>query len=128
VRDRHTPSRVLFLDEIDAALAAQNAIRVAHYLPDDLPNTQTIIVTHNPQTITIAEALRSYTWNGAFLTHDEDDRGSLEPGKLADLVILDLPGLNALEEDPELLFPMRERVAATLVGGELVHGSLPDPE
>lgn len=77
------------------------------------------------ETVTIAEALRSYTWNGAFLTHDEQDRGSLEPGKLADLVVLDLPGLDALEEDPELLFSMRERIVATMVEGEVVHGSLP---
>ena len=77
------------------------------------------------ETVTIAEALRSYTWNGAFLTHDEEDRGSLEPGKLADLVVLDLSGLDVLEEDPELLFSMRERVVATMVEGEIVHGSLP---
>ena len=77
------------------------------------------------ETVTIAEALRSYTWNGAFLTHDEEDRGSLEPGKLADLVVLDLSGLDVLEEDPELLFSMRERVVATMVEGEIVHGNLP---
>lgn len=77
------------------------------------------------ETVTIAEALRSYTWNGAFLTHDEKDRGSLEPGRLADLVVLDLPGLDALEDDPELLFSMRERIVATMVEGEVVHGELP---
>ncbi len=77
------------------------------------------------ETVTIAEALRSYTWNGAFLTHDEEARGSLEPGKLADLVVLDLSGLDVLEEDPELLFSMRERVVAAMVEGEVVHGSLP---
>ncbi len=76
------------------------------------------------ETVTIAEALRSYTWNGAFLTHDDQDRGSLEPGRLADLVVLDLPGLDALEEDPELLFSMRERIVATMVEGEVVHGAL----
>lgn len=77
------------------------------------------------ETITVAEALRSYTWNGAFLTHDEQHRGSLEPGRLADLVVLDLPGLDALEEDPELLFSMRERIVATMVEGDVVHGDLP---
>ncbi len=76
------------------------------------------------ETVTVAEALRSYTWNGAWLTHDDEERGSLEPGKLADLVVLDLPSLDALEEDPDLLFTMRERVLATLVSGEVVHGSL----
>ena len=79
------------------------------------------------ETVTIAEALRSYTWNGAWLTHEETDRGSLEPGKLADLVVLDLPGLAALEEDPELLFTMRDRVLATMVEGRIEHGALPAP-
>ena len=83
------------------------------------------VVHGEDETVTIAEALRSYTWNGAFLTHDEEDRGSLEPGKLADLVVLDLSGLDVLEEDPELLFSMRERVVAAMVEGEVVHGSLP---
>ena len=77
------------------------------------------------ETVTIAEALRSYTWNGAWLTHDDDERGSLEPGKLADLVVLDLPGLDALEEDPDLLFSMRERIVATMVEGRVEHGNLP---
>ena len=83
------------------------------------------VVHGEDETVTIAEALRSYTWNGAFLTHDEENRGSLEPGKLADLVVLDLSGLDVLEEDPELLFSMRERVVAAMVEGEVVHGSLP---
>lgn len=77
------------------------------------------------ETVTVAEALRSYTWNGAWLTHDDEERGSLEPGKLADLVVLDLPSLDALGDDPELAFGMRERVLATLVAGEVVHGALP---
>jgi predicted amidohydrolase YtcJ len=33
--------------------------------------------------------LRAYTVNGAWLGHDEKTRGSLEPGKAADLVVLD---------------------------------------
>ena len=76
------------------------------------------------ETVTVAEALRSYTWNGAWLTHDEDRRGSLEPGKLADLVVLDLSGLDRLEEDPDLLFTMRDRIVATMVEGRVVHGDL----
>ena len=83
------------------------------------------LVFGEDETVTIAEALRSYTWNGAYLTHDEDERGSLEPGRWADLVVLDLPSLDRLEEDPELLFSMRERIVATLVEGEVVHGALP---
>lgn len=82
------------------------------------------LVFGEDETVTIAEALRSYTLNGAYLTHDDDERGSLEPGKKADLVVLDLPSLDRLAEDPELLFSMRERIVATLVEGRVEHGAL----
>ncbi|MBT8396070.1 MAG: amidohydrolase family protein, partial [Gemmatimonadetes bacterium] len=69
------------------------------------------------ETIGIEDALRTYTINGAFLTYDEDDRGSLEAGKVADLVVLELEGIHRLEEDPELLFEMKDRVLLTMSDG-----------
>lgn len=68
------------------------------------------------QRIPLVEALRTFTINGAYLTYDEKIRGSLEPGKLADLVILDADLLNAEEDD---LLQMSSKVLATLVGGEV---------
>jgi predicted amidohydrolase YtcJ len=41
------------------------------------------------QCLSMKEALKSYTINGAFSAFEENIKGSLEPGKLADLVILD---------------------------------------
>jgi predicted amidohydrolase YtcJ len=40
------------------------------------------------QRITVAEALHAYTVGSAFAEHQEQVKGSLEPGKLADLVVL----------------------------------------
>ena len=40
------------------------------------------------QSLTVREALRMCTANGAFATFDEKDRGTLEEGKIADMVIL----------------------------------------
>ncbi|MGQ9908592.1 MAG: amidohydrolase [Candidatus Flexifilum sp.] len=63
------------------------------------------------QAITRAEALYAYTMGGAIASGDADNRGSLTPGKWADLVILDGDPLTAA--DPTVL-----RVVATYVGGE----------
>jgi predicted amidohydrolase YtcJ len=40
------------------------------------------------QRITVAEALRVNTLNGAHASHEEDIKGSITAGKLADLVVL----------------------------------------
>ena len=43
----------------------------------------------NPsQSLTVREALRMCTYNGAWTTFDEGERGSLEAGKVADMAIL----------------------------------------
>ncbi|HSR41367.1 MAG TPA: amidohydrolase family protein, partial [Longimicrobiales bacterium] len=67
------------------------------------------------ETVPLTAALRCFTVNGAYLTHDEDARGSIAPGMLADLVVLD-GDLEAA--DPEEILGMAERVLLTLVGGE----------
>jgi predicted amidohydrolase YtcJ len=61
------------------------------------------------------EALRSYTINGAYGAFEEDDKGSLEVGKLADITVL---SRNILTVD-EGLIPETE-VVYTIVGGEVV--------
>lgn len=73
------------------------------------------------ETVGILDALRSYTTHGAYLTYDEKTRGSLEAGKLADLVVLDLPDIMQLEKRPDLLLQMADRVAMTLVGGKILY-------
>ncbi len=64
------------------------------------------------------EALRSYTINAAFAAFEDDIKGSLEIGKLADLTILDTDLLTAEEEAVA-----GAQVVATVVGGEVVYRS-----
>jgi predicted amidohydrolase YtcJ len=73
------------------------------------------------ETIGIDDALRMFTLNGAYLTYDDKIRGSLEVGKLADLVVLDIPGLRELEKNPELCLTMKDRVLLTLVEGRIAY-------
>ena len=44
---------------------------------------------HPEQNLTREQAIRLYTINNAFLTFEEDKKGSLEPGKYADFIVLD---------------------------------------
>lgn len=46
-------------------------------------------VTRSPQNISIEEAIKAYTLNGAYIMRQEDKVGSIEIGKEADLIILD---------------------------------------
>lgn len=60
------------------------------------------------------EALRSYTINGAYAAFEEDLKGSLTPGKLADITVLSKDILTVPEEE----IPTAE-VVYTIVGGEV---------
>ena len=64
------------------------------------------------------DALALYTRGAAFAMHREGEIGSLEPGKLADFVVLDK---NPLDADPEQIGDIR--VLATVVGGTPVYQS-----
>jgi predicted amidohydrolase YtcJ len=70
------------------------------------------------QRITVEEAIRVCTLNGAFASFEEHMKGSLEPGKLADLVVL---GRDPLAEDPSTLVSIP--VERTMVGGRWVYES-----
>ncbi|MCY4264216.1 MAG: amidohydrolase [Gammaproteobacteria bacterium] len=68
------------------------------------------------EAISMEEAIRAYTLLGAYLVFDEDKKGSLEAGKLADMILLsdDLLGI-----DPEEILDVK--VEKTWIGGELVY-------
>ena len=68
--------------------------------------------------LTARDALAMYTRAAAFAMHREDEIGSLEPGKLADFVVLDA---SPLDVDPERIADIE--VLATVVGGTPVYQS-----
>jgi predicted amidohydrolase YtcJ len=68
------------------------------------------------QAITRAEAIRCATETGAYLTFEEEKKGTLEPGKLADLAVLSADPLTVAEP------AIRDITAEmTMVGGKTVH-------
>jgi predicted amidohydrolase YtcJ len=72
------------------------------------------------QKITVEEALRAYTANGAYASFDESRKGTLAAGKLADLVIVDRDLFSIQPEE------IRDaKVVATVVGGKVVSGAWP---
>jgi len=68
------------------------------------------------QAMSREEALRSYTINNAFAAHEEDIKGSLTPGKLADITILDQDIMVIAEEQIKAT-----NVLYTIVGGRIVY-------
>ena len=71
---------------------------------------------HPEQRITREQAIRLYTINNAFLTFQENQKGSIEKGKLADFIVLDRDILTCpLDEVKDI------QVEETYLGGQLIH-------
>ena len=67
------------------------------------------------QRVTVEEAIRVGTMNGAYASYEEKIKGSIEPGKLADLVVL---GQDPTKVDPLSL--IKVPIERTMVGGRWV--------
>jgi predicted amidohydrolase YtcJ len=68
------------------------------------------------QKITVEEAVRAYTATSAYAEFGEREKGTLEPGKLADVVVL---SQDIFRIDPEEI--PKTKVDYTIVGGRLIH-------
>ena len=68
------------------------------------------------QKINVEQALRAYTADAAYARYAEKDLGSIEPGKLADLVIInrDLTRIPAVEI-------RNARIVMTIAGGRIIY-------
>ncbi|TFH14631.1 hypothetical protein E4H04_09880 [Candidatus Bathyarchaeota archaeon] len=82
--------------------------------------------------ITIEEAVKCFTWEGAYATHEEDFKGSIEAGKVADITILpiditkpefklDTDDLGRVEAEKRRLKDLKAYM--TIIDGEIVYKS-----
>lgn len=68
------------------------------------------------QRVNVLEAIKAYTYMGAYASFDEKQKGSIEVGKLADLVVLDQSILSVDRENIKDL-----TVELTMIDGEIVY-------
>ncbi|MBC7779186.1 MAG: amidohydrolase [Proteobacteria bacterium] len=113
-----SPLRALVEAGVPLALATDN-VPVSMFWPIWQATTRLNRYTDRPvapaQALTRAQALDAATLGGAMLTFDEDVKGSIAPGKLADLTVLDA---DPLAVDDATLRDIRAEL--TMVGGRVV--------
>ena len=73
-------------------------------------------VTRYPQALSLKQAIKTYTINGAYVMRQENKVGTIEVGKLADLVILDR---NIFDIEPNTI--NQTKVVMTLLDGEVIY-------
>ena len=96
--------------ELDPLISIETAVtRQDPFAPSELK-----AATH--EAVGLETMIAAYTINGAWLMHRENDTGSIETGKLADVVIIDR---NLFEIEPEEI--NEARVDATIFEGRVVH-------
>jgi predicted amidohydrolase YtcJ len=71
------------------------------------------------EAVSIRDAIRMYTRAGAYFSWDETNKGSLEAGKFADMIVLDH---DPLTSDPAEL--LKTNVDMTIVGGKVLYDRL----
>jgi len=70
------------------------------------------------QRISVEDAFRVYTWNGAYNSHEEHRKGSIAPGKLADYVVLtDDPRSIAHDKIKDI------QIVRTVTGGQTTYSA-----
>ena len=76
-------------------------------------------VLHPEQRISRMEALKMWTWNGAYLMFAEKEIGSIEPGKLADFAVISKDYAKCPEDEIKDIEALR-----TVAGGRIVYDRL----
>lgn len=123
--EERTANQLPFRSLIDAGvIISMNADAPSTY-PDWRAGVQAAVLRESPKTgkvsgpnqrVTRAEAIRAYTWGGAWQDHMEEVKGSIEVNKLADFCIVDKDILTVDEHKIKDI-----RVLMTMVGGKVVY-------
>jgi len=79
-------------------------------------NLYQIVTRYPEQRLTMAEAIRYYTYGSAYGSFEENIKGTLETGKLADMAVL---SKDLFTIDPE--DTTKTEVLYTILGGEIVY-------
>jgi predicted amidohydrolase YtcJ len=116
-----TPETLLRLKALGGGWAVQNRL---FFRPDAISTWGEANVRRAPplraaeENLSREEALRLYTMGSAWLDFDEERLGSIEPGKLADLVVLSADYLTVPDEELRRL-----ESVLTIVGGRPVYAA-----
>jgi predicted amidohydrolase YtcJ len=117
----HWPLRSLF----DGSVKVTNSSDASVTYPDWRQGVETAVLRKDKATgdvlgadqcISVEQAIQSYTINGAWQDHQDDIRGSIEPGKLADFTII---GEDILTIDPNQIHAIP--ILFTIVNGKIVY-------
>jgi predicted amidohydrolase YtcJ len=123
---------ILYPQQLDTVIAANTLLKDGIFVAfssDDMPIGPMIglygAVTHRGidgallsqgERVSMEQAIRMYTRNGAYFTFEEKKKGAIEPGMLADMIVL--------PEDPLKIDPrdiLNLKVDMTIVGGRIVY-------
>jgi predicted amidohydrolase YtcJ len=119
----HWPLRTM----LDAGIRVTNSSDAPVIYPDWRPGAQGAVLRESKATgkpsgpeqcIDVEEAITTYTINGAWLDHMENQKGSIEAGKLADCCIIDE---DILTIDPHKIKDIN--ILMTIAGGRIVYDS-----
>ena len=97
-----------------AQISALNPWLMLYYMTTGRNSSGVLI--NAGQTLTRQEALRLYTVENGWFSKEEDKLGSIEPGKLGDVVVLNGDYFSVPDESLKSL-----RSVLTVVGGKIVH-------
>ncbi len=81
-----------------------------------LDTSENRISNNASQKLSIIDALKSFTTWAAYASFDDDVKGSLEPGKIADMVVL---SNDILSSDPNVL--LKTKILMTIIRGDVLY-------